>query len=239
MTLVVRGFTNRKSNRKYLERSFIMTHEIKPENTIQCTGKVMFKNFNNETKSLFIVVGIFTPKLIWGKLDSNNESKSDNFNRDFPAFVMSGEKAIEVNREVNEGDIVSLRGHIETVSIMRPTGGNNFHREFRIRLIADDIFLDNSKNGFCSVSLGGDVIRVYRNEDHNLYIVTVRIDMENESSSRASFVYFDRNMKLEPKVGDHVNMSGIIQTKRMPAQEGRRAQTLLSIVARYVVLDRI
>ena len=216
-----------------------MTHEVKPENIIQCTGRVMFKNFNNETQSLFMVVGIFTPKLIWGRTDGENESRADNFNRDFPAFVMSGEKAAEVEREVKEGDIVSLRGHIETASVMRPTGGNNYHREYRTRLVADDVYLDNSKNGFCNVTLGGEIIRVYRNEDHNLYIITVRMEMEDGTRSRASFVYFDRNMALEPKVGDHVNMAGIIQTKRMPAQEGRRAQTLLSIVARYVVLDRI
>ena len=221
------------------EGSFIMTHEIKSENIIQCTGRVMFKNFNNENKSLFMVIGIFTPKLIWGRTEGEAESRADYFNHDFPAFVMSGEMAADVNREVKEGDIVSLRGHIETISVMRQTGGNTFRREFRTRLVADDVYLDNSKNGFCNVILGGEIVRVYRNEEHNLYIVTVRMEMEDGSRSRASFVYFDRNMSLEPKVGDHVNMSGIIQTKRMPAQEDRRAQTLLSIVARYVVLDRI
>ena len=86
--------TDAFASKNIFEGSFIMTHEIKPENIIQCTGRVMFKNFNNENKSLFMVIGIFTPKLIWGRTEGEAESRADYFNHDFPAFVMSGEVAV-------------------------------------------------------------------------------------------------------------------------------------------------
>ena len=64
------------------------------------------------------------------------------------------------------------------------------------------------------------------------------MNSEDGETRRASFVYFDRNMEHEPKVGDHVTIDGIIQTKRIPAEEGRRAVNLLSIVSRFLVIER-
>ena len=213
-----------------------MKHDVKQENLILCTGRVMHKNYNEDTGTLFMAVGIFTPKLIWNR----NYENEDRFNRDFPAFVMRGEKAAETFGEFEVGDYVSIRGHITTESSMRPIGNNTFRREWRTLLVADDIYTDGSRNGFCNVTLGGEIIRVYRNPDpgHNLYVVTVRMNSEDGETRRASFVYFDRNMELEPKVGDHVTIDGIIQTKRIPAEEGRRAVNLLSIVSRFLVIER-
>lgn len=59
------------------------------ENLIMCTGRIMFKNYNENSKRLFLVIGIFTPKLIWNA----GEDENDNFNRDFPGFVFEGEKS--------------------------------------------------------------------------------------------------------------------------------------------------
>lgn len=218
-----------------LERRLYMEHNTKPENLILCTGRVMHKNYNEETKRLFLVLGIFTPKLIWSRDDTE-----DRFNRDFPAFIMDGEKAAEANNLLEVGDVASIQGHINTQIVMRPIGNSTFRREYRTLLVADDISVDGSHNGFCNVTLGGEIIRVYRNAEpgHNLYVITIRMNTDNGNARRASFVYFDRNMELEPKVGDYVTMDGILQTKRIPATEERRATNLLSIVSRFIVIER-
>ena len=205
------------------------------ENLIMCTGRIMFKNYNENSKRLFLVIGIFTPKLIWNA----GEDENDNFNRDFPGFVFEGEKAALFNKTLEVGNIISIRGHVNTEEVMRPLGNNTFRREWRTLLVADDIYKDGSSNGFCNVCLSGEVIRVYRNAEpgHNLYIITIRINNEKGFPYRASFVYFDREMALEPKVGDRVSTSGIIQTKRVEREDGR-AVNLLSIVSRFLVIDR-
>lgn len=205
------------------------------ENLIMCTGRIMFKNYNENSKRLFLVIGIFTPKLIWNA----GEDENDNFNRDFPGFVFEGEKAALFNKTLEVGNIISIRGHVNTEEVMRPLGNNTFRREWRTLLVADDIYKDGSSNGFCNVCLSGEVIRVYRNAEpgHNLYIITIRINNEKGFPYRASFVYFDREMALEPKVGDRVITSGIIQTKRVEREDGR-AVNLLSIVSRFLVIDR-
>lgn len=215
-----------------------MKHMNKPEDMILCTGRVMHKNYNESTKRLFVVIGIFTPKNMLSR--GASMETEDRFNRDFPAFIMDGKKAKEAFDSFEVGDHISIRGHVNTEEVMRPVGNRTYRREWRTLLVADEIHTDGSHNGYCNVLLGGEIIRVWKNPDqgHSLYVITVKMTLDNGEVRRASFVYFDRNMEMEPKVGDFVTTEGIIQTKRIPAEDGQRAVNLLSIVSRFLVIDR-
>lgn len=204
-------------------------------NNILCTGRVMHKNFNAERKSLFIVLGVFTPKYV--AVSGNPE---DRFNHDFPGFMMEGDKAVEANDMFEVNDYISIEGHINTEEYMRPMGHGNYRKEWRTLLIADEIYLDGSHSGFNNVSLAGEVIHTYKNENSNnsLYIVTLKMDKDKgEYPDRANFVYFDRELELEPKIGDYISVNGIIQTKKDVDDNGN-ARYLTSIIARYLSIER-
>lgn len=207
---------------------------IKPINLVQVTGRVRFKRYNEEDGSLFFVVSVVIPRPVQG-------AENDNLNRDFPAFTISGDEAKELDEKMKVGDSVSVVGHMDTRMIMRSVDRNLFKRSWQAYLIADHVVINERRlPNSNSVTVAGEVIRVYRNADEGkrFYMVTLRIPLDNGSVTRATFTLFDRRMQAEPKVGDFAMANGVIQTHRMES-DGRRQSTIItSIVARNMTLER-
>lgn len=207
-----------------------MDKDLKPANLIQCGGRVMFKRYEEETKRLLFTVGIF-------KLRRRMESGRNEYNRDYPLFVMEGDAAEKADKIFEVGDTVSVLGHADTENYMRHVEGPNYRRAWRLNLIADMVKKERQNSGTCMVTLSGEVIRVYRNPDkgRQLYIITVRTG-EGSEAPVVSFTHFDNDMSLEPAVGDHVNVSGEIQTKREEDGNGRQ-RTLVTVVSNFITID--
>ena len=136
-------------------------------------------------------------------------------------------------------DYVAVFAHVNTEEHMRPVGGRNYRKEWTTHFIADKIYTGVQHTCFNGVTLSGEIIRVYKNEEerHRFYMITVKIPLEDGTITRANFVQFDPSMTLDPKVGDTVYMNGIIQTKRVREDNGRQ-RTLLSVVSRSIILNR-
>ena len=207
------------------------------ENVIQCYGKILYKRYNEAEKRLFLLVGVFVPKVMRGKTE-------ENFNHDFPGFTLTGDAAAEAAKKYEKEMYVSILAHANTEMTLTPIGGRNYRKDWLPVLIIDEIQETTDHNGFSNVIFAGEIIRIYRNAEpgRRFYMITVRMseapDDGNEDAERITFVYFDPQMKLEPQVGDHIYMDGIIQTKRVEDQETSRQRTLLSFVSRFVMLYR-
>ena len=215
-----------------------MKQSKKPENLIQCTGKVLYKNYDEKKDSLFLMIGVFTPKL----MPRNREILEDEniYNKDYPAFIVYGEKAKLINDKIADGAFVSIIGRMDTEEVLVPKGGRNFRKEWNPVLIADEVEETTSRIGHCNITLAGEIIRVYRNPDpgHQFYMITVRMKNENGKYERGNFFYFDRNMELEPEVGDFVYMNGVIQTKRTNDENRAKHRTLVSVISRFLIINR-
>ena len=212
-------------------------YDLEPKNLIQCTGRVLYKRYNADEGTLFFMLGLFIPKFIPRNIESITNDNT--FNRDVPTFIMYGDEAKKMDAKLKVVDYVAVFAHVNTEEHMRPVGGRNYRKEWTTHFIADKIYTGVQHTCFNGVTLSGEIIRVYKNEEerHRFYMITVKIPLEDGTITRANFVQFDPSMTLDPKVGDTVYMNGIIQTKRVREDNGRQ-RTLLSVVSRSIILNR-
>lgn len=211
-----------------------MSENISPVNMIQCTGRITYKNYEEDRKRLFFAVSMSIPRI------TRSDSDDSGYNRDFPGFIVEGEKAEELNETLNVRDRVTVIGHADTERSMVYQGQRMFKQEWTLRLIADNVMKDAGGPDSNSVTMCGEVIRVYKNADQGkrFYLITLKIPMEDGPDTRVSFAYFDRGMRLEPEVGDAVYATGSIQTKRLPVGNTDRTRLVTSIVSRSVAIER-
>lgn len=211
-------------------------NELKSMNLVQLTGRINVKRYNEQNKSLFIVLSVSVPKSALA-----SKGPDDGWNRDYPAIVFNGEAADEANARYEEGDRISVLGHMDTRQRMAYEGSRMYREVWEPYIVPDMVFpaatrIDANAALFC-----GEIIRVYRNADEGkrFYMITLRLP-GGERDARATFTYFDPRMELEPQVGERIFANGAIQTKREVSEEDGRRQTryIMSVVSRNVVIQR-
>lgn len=205
----------------------------KDSNMFQCTGTVTYKNYNEETGILHFGLKTFIDK----KYPQNGGYA---YERDYPGFVLEGKKALLFKDRFEVNDRLMVIGHIDTLDHMIHVGGRNYIREFRTMTIVDQIFLNAGRPDINHAHVAGIISRCYTNseEGKRFYIITVMVPYEGKTPCKVSFIYFDRSMRLNPKIGDYVDMSGCLQTKndRSIVNDRPVNRTILSVVARRLTL---
>lgn len=198
-------------------------------NLVQLTGRVLHKYTSEDHMRLSFVLGIYIPK--------NHVLNEDHrMNRDFPMIVVEGEKAEDIMYEFDEGDMVSVVGRVETRPVMHHQGKRTYKKTYDTVIFGDEVVVNAGAQNMNSVCLLGECTRVYRNADRGkkFYIITVKTVLEDGQEVVADVTYFDRQMELEPEVGDLVYLTGSVRTKNR-VESGRR-RILTSIVARNAAI---
>ncbi len=206
-------------------------------NFIQCSGKILYLHYEENSKELSILLLTSAPKL-------GSTPESNSWHHDIPRFHVYGDKAEELSKSLSVNDRISIIGHVGGLSRnMRRQESGLFKGVWALDLCADMIEPFAPRRDMNTVVLGGKVVRVYRNADpgKKFYIPTISIpNMDGEGrASLVNFTYFDRFMALEPKEGDFAYVSGSIRTKRERENDNTgRNIVLTSIVASGVTLIR-
>lgn len=208
---------------------------MKPNNLFNCSGRVSKKRYDENKKECHFDVAVFVPK----RVRAMNED--DNMSRDYPHFIVTGEDAASVNELISDGDRVSIIGHLEMNYNSIYLGRRMSYTDWLLRPVADQIIKDSSRDGN-SVLLCGEVTRVYRNADagKKFYIMSLKVPkgQDGEETTRVDAIYFDPRMTLEPKIGDMVQVEGVVQTKFVPIQNSDKRRKATSVVARNVMVER-
>ena len=83
--------------------------ELKAMDLVQVTGRITYKRYTDQDQTLFVVLSVSTPRTAIGSKGPNDE-----WNRDYPAFTVTGEVAEELDEQFKVGDHISVCGHMDT-----------------------------------------------------------------------------------------------------------------------------
>lgn len=210
-----------------------------PSNYAQCTGRIVYKNFSEEEGTLYIVLSLFSPK--WASREQKTGSHS--INADHPSFIINGDQAEACNDEFDIGDYVTVIGYADTRETFVFCGNNTYRKKWTTAIVAKEVFRDQGHENVNFVTVSGEIIRVYRNDEKGkkLYIITVKTQKDKDTpEAKVNFAHFDVDMKLEPEKGNRIFMTGSIHTKNARSDESGRSRRikLTSIVAKSITVIR-
>lgn len=201
-------------------------------NKFICSGIITFKRLSKRdgVNSLFIVLSIQMPKPI------RRSGELSGMYSDTPAFTVSGEKALEFDKQFAVSDPVTIEGHVDTERVMQRVEGHMFREVFQTALVIESIRKEEGATYRNMVNFQGKVSWVYRNPESGkqFYIITLDTVLPDGSHARANTTYFDRRMELEPQKGDIVSVTGAIRVKRLEHEGNAKDTILTTIVASSV-----
>ena len=212
--------------------------ELKAMDLVQVTGRITYKRYTDQDQTLFVVLSVSTPRTAIGSKGPNDE-----WNRDYPAFTVTGEVAEELDEQFKVGDHISVCGHMDTRQRMVYEGNRMYRGTWEQYIVADIVLPYQGGIDTNSVIISGKISRVYRNTEaaKKFYIITVEVPLEDGSIARAAFTHFYSRLQLEPSVGDEIRAIGFIQTRRERVNNSRgrsRTRYIMSVVSRNIVIQR-
>ena len=209
-------------------------------NEIRLSGNVVHKYYMEGRKRLLLTLSVIKPEVRRATQREGGEMPvRDRVN--FPTIVVTGDLAESLNRKIDPRQrfqFIETICHAASESMMRYTGGGNYHRENRLVFFLDELL---HTERFVNVNDGyirGKVIRSWHSEDPSkrFYIVDVECGKD-----RFQVTCFDQEMILDPKEGEEITIFAEAQTARREteAENGdKKTNYYMTIVARTVRIDR-
>lgn len=203
--------------------------KIKEFNLAQCTGKIQYIRFYENTKSLMIVLSLFRPR--WSR---NGENP---IVADYPNIYVEGEMAEKYKDQFKEGDFITAIGHIDERMVMIHMGRGMYRHVRGPALIPDQILPDYGYENINLAAVTGTVDKVYHNAEKKYHTITAVCKVEGKDT-HVQFTHFDLDMSFTPEVGDTIVMNGIFRTRTTQNEqtEGPRYIKQTSIVAKSISL---
>lgn len=201
-------------------------------NYTQNTGRILQKWYDEEKGELRLLL------LVRGGRPTADSKPQ----RDRVMYEYTGPDALDIYESASINDRVTVIGHTQTRNIYRQVSGREYKLDWGLYFIADAVCMTAERLDTNTVILSGVVDHVYRKpeEGKRFYIVRLRIQpKDGDAAQLVSFTYFDRDMRLEPQVGDTVHAVGYVNVKDMPPEvPGGRTVHLTTVVARSACVLR-
>lgn len=201
--------------------------KVREFNLAQCTGKIQYIRFYENTKSLMIVLSLFRPR--WSKNGENS------IVADYPNIYVEGEMAEKYKDQFKEGDFITAIGHIDERMVMIHMGRGMYRHVKGPALIPDQILPNYGHENINLAIVTGTIEKVYHNPEKKYHTITV-VSQVDDKDTHVQFTHFDLDMNFDPQIGNTVIMNGIFRTRSTQNEqsEGPRYIKQTSIVARSV-----
>lgn len=209
--------------------------DTKNVNEFSVTGRISYKRYDARERKLQFVLAVLLPRV-------NRQGKDgEDFYRDFPGFVLTGDEAEKWNAQMERGDRMTIRGHLESSRQQEWAGRNYYKLVYVIQPIIEEMSKSQGLVMKNYVRLKGKVSRVLAGAGNShYYIVTIRTELPDGTYTSIPCFYFDPRMELDPKSDDNIDAEGVFTTRRVPLEFDKdRTSVRLSVSIQAVSIDRV
>ena len=194
-------------------------------------GNCYRKTFMEGQGRLYVTLSCRVPEM------SHERNEPTQIVTNFPSIIFEGDLAKRVNRELdnapaNRSRYLFIGGHIETERLMQHVGGPNYRRTFRTVCMAEEVMPSRRPSNMNYVFIKGKIVYHWHSDapDKKFYIITI----ETGTNERVQITYFNRNMDLNPAVGEEIAVFGRVQTDRVRNESDGKYTYYLSVVAKEI-----